>query len=176
MTRIPPRPETGLGEAELERLFAKLEKPMYNVVFRYVWEAEEAHDLVQEAFVRLWHMRDRVRLDTVEALLWRIAVNQASKRRRSRRLWQWMTLDEDVWTSPVVAADLALSANERDAAVRRAVDALPERQRAVMTLCAFSGLSYAEVASVLDIPEGTVASRRHQALATLRQTLGADHG
>jgi RNA polymerase sigma-70 factor (ECF subfamily) len=58
--------------------------------------------------------------------------------------------------------------------VRRAVDALPERLRRVVVLTELAELSYADVARVLAIPEGTVASRRHAAVRRLRKLLG--HG
>jgi len=60
---------------------------------------------------------------------------------------------------------------ERAAAVRSAVDALPERLRRVMALCELSELSYAEIATALAIPAGTVASRRNAAVARLRRHL-----
>ena len=51
-----------------------------NVVYRWVWRAEEAQDIVQEAFVRLWRMRERVDLATVEPLVHRIALNLGAQR------------------------------------------------------------------------------------------------
>jgi RNA polymerase sigma-70 factor (ECF subfamily) len=56
--------------------------------------------------------------------------------------------------------------------VRAAVDALPERLRDVVLLCEFSGMTQAQVAAVLDIPPGTVASRRSLAAGRLRELLG----
>jgi RNA polymerase sigma-70 factor (ECF subfamily) len=58
-------------------------------------------------------------------------------------------------------------------AVRDAVTALPESHRAVVVLSVYEGLSQAEIAEVLDIPSGTVASRKSYALETLRRRLAA---
>ena len=44
-------------EKKLETFYARLEKPVYNVVYRWLWREEDARDVVQEAFVRLWRMR-----------------------------------------------------------------------------------------------------------------------
>jgi len=163
----------GLDEAALERLYVELEKPMYNVVYRWVWNPEEARDVVQEAFVRAWRMRDEVRLDTARPLLYKIALNLASNRRRARKLWRWVSL-EAVWGQRSHEPDPEESTSERERrmAVRRAIDALPERYRKVVTLCELTGMSYTEVARVLDIPPGTVASRRHAALKLLEDQLG----
>jgi RNA polymerase sigma-70 factor (ECF subfamily) len=168
-----PASATELDEAELERLYVELEKPLYNVVYRWVWSPEEARDLVQEAFIRLWRMRERVEIESVKPLLFRIALNLASNRRRSRKLWRWVSL-EAIWrrAAPAPDPEEATSSNERRAAVQHAVDALPDRYRRVVALCELAGMSYADAAGVLDIPPGTVASRKHTALKLLRRRLG----
>ena len=168
----------GLDQPTLEALYERLETSLYNVVYRWVWDPEEARDLVQEAFLRLWGARERVVLATVEPLAYRIAVNLASNRRRQRRRWAWLGLGDDDPLAPPGAdgpadAETEALARERCLALRRAVDALPERLRRVVLLTEFSELSYAQVAAALGIPPGTVGSRRNQALALLRERLGA---
>lgn len=161
-----------LTRAALEDLYTRLEKPMYNVVFRWLWDAEEARDVVQEAFCRLWRARDRVELATVEPFVYKVALNLASNRRRGRRLWQWVSWDRaPAQASDLRDADESLVLRERRAAVRRAVDKLPERHKRVVMLCEFSSMSYERVAETLGIPPGTVASRRHAALEKLRRSL-----
>lgn len=156
----------------LEVLYARLERPMYSALYRSTWDAEEAQDLVQEAFVRLWAIRDRVRPATVEPLVWRIATNLARKRRRWSRLRAFFGLDERR-ADPGDGPDAGLLGAERAASVRAAIEALPERDREVVLLTHFSELSTREVAEVLGIPEGTVGSRRNRAMAALRATLTA---
>src|SRR4051794_886636 len=77
------RVATALDKPTLEALYMKLEKPMFNVVYRWTWNASDAQDVVQEAFLNIWKARDRVDLATVEPLLYRAALNLASNRRRS---------------------------------------------------------------------------------------------
>jgi RNA polymerase sigma factor (sigma-70 family) len=164
-----------MTKTEFERLFSQLEKPVYNVVYRWLWREEEAADVVQESFLKLWRMRDEVRPETVEALIFRIAVNLASNRRRRNKLWQWTGLGAlaDLGGGQTPEAELR-DARDR-AAVRGAIDALPEKLRRVVIMTEMSGLSYAEVAVALDIPEGTVGSRRSAALSKLRGALGGSH-
>jgi RNA polymerase sigma-70 factor (ECF subfamily) len=146
------------------------------VVYRWLWDATEAADVVQDAFVRLWAMRDRVQPATVEPLVYRIALNQAANRRRRRRLWRWVGLEPA--PDPRPSATDHLEGAELDGALRAAVDALPEKLRRVVMLCELSGMSYQQVADVLGVPVGTVGSRRNAALARLRAVLGeeVDHG
>ena len=73
--------------------FTLLEKPPCNVVFRWVWNMDDVQDVVQDAFVRLWRMRARVDLVTVEPLIYKIALNLAASRRRSKKIWRWVSLD-----------------------------------------------------------------------------------
>jgi RNA polymerase sigma-70 factor (ECF subfamily) len=144
-----------------------------NVVYRWVWSAEEAQDITQDAFMKVWSRRDGVDVATVEALLYRTAVNLASNRRRSRRLWGLVGLGSV--NEPAAAApppDEDLDAARRNARVRAAIDALPEKLRRVILLTELSELPHAEVAAILDIPEGTVASRRNTALKRLREAVG----
>jgi len=163
------------GQPQLEALYARLEKPVYNVVYRWVWSTEDAAEIVQEAFVRLWAMRDRVRIASAEPLVYTIAINLARKRRRWRRLRSFVGLETEQPASVEVALSDLLDA-ERAQAVRAAVDALPEHLKSVMLLCHYSGLSYREVGEALAIPEGTVASRRHHALKRVRDALEDGHG
>jgi RNA polymerase sigma-70 factor (ECF subfamily) len=161
-----------MREEDLEQLYARLEKPLYNVVFRWVWNLDDAQDIVQEAFARLWRMRARIDMDTVDALIYKIALNLAASRRRSNRVWRWVSLEalHEV-RAPVRPADESLVAGEERARLRSAVEALPEDLRRVIMLCEYSELSYDEIAGVLSIPAGTVGSRRHRALRQLKHQL-----
>jgi RNA polymerase sigma-70 factor (ECF subfamily) len=170
----PHIPEAGeLTRPALEDLYARMEKPLYNVVYRRLWDRGEAQDVVQEAFLQVWRSRERVRPATLEPLLYRAALNLASKRLRTRRLWRWVGLG-DAAEHPAArpAADEDLDRARREARLRQAIDALPEKLRSVLLLTELSGLGHAEVALALKIPEGTVASRRFLA----KQRLGAELG
>jgi RNA polymerase sigma-70 factor, ECF subfamily len=162
-----------LTRSALEDLYERLEKPLYNVIYRWTWHVDDARDLVQETFLRLWRMRDRVEMETVTALAYRIGINLASNRRRSRRLWRLLSL-ETVVDHPHREARAHQDLEQEDIrrAVRRAIQRLPERLRRVILLAEYSGLSYREISTILGIPEGTVGSRRHAAVRHLRRSLG----
>lgn len=164
-----------LDRAALDALYRRLERRVYNVVFRWVWSAEDAREIVQESFVRLWDMRARVRMETVEPLLYQIAISQASKRRRWTRRWGWLRSNDTERPAELLPADDALGISAEATALRKAVDALPETERAVIMLVAFSELTYEDVGRTLGIAPGTVGSRRHSALARLRAALKERH-
>jgi RNA polymerase sigma-70 factor (ECF subfamily) len=163
----------GLDQKTLEQLYVKLETPIYNVVYRWLWDASEARDVTQEAFLNVWKARDRVDLATVEPLLYRTALNLASNRRRSLRVWRWLGLDAaggEPTSAP--STDDALDQEDRRRRVREAIDALDDRQRQVLMLSEYAELSYEQIAETLGIPSGTVGSRRSAALRALAAKLG----
>lgn len=151
-----------LDRPALEALYQRLEGRLVGVVYRWTWSREDAQEVVQDAFLKLWKARRRVRRDTAEAYVWRIALNEARNWRRRRAVLSWVGLDRE----PVGPTDF------HDApAVRRAVDALPEDLRRVVLLCEVAGMRYQEVADILGIPAGTVGSRRTRAMQQLREAL-----
>jgi RNA polymerase sigma-70 factor (ECF subfamily) len=165
----------GLDQATLERLYVKLEKPIFNVVYRWVWNASDAREITQEAFLKVWKARDRVDVSTVEPLLYRSALRLASNKRRSARLWRWLGIEaagEEASASPT--SEEALASARKKERVRAAIDALPARLREVVMLTEYAELSYEEIATTLGIPAGTVGSRRNAALARLADALGPD--
>jgi RNA polymerase sigma-70 factor (ECF subfamily) len=162
-----------LDSASLEALFVRCEKPVFNVVYRWLWNADEARDVTQEAFMKLWAARARVDAETAEPLLFRAALNLAANRLRGRKLWRLLTL-EPLREHPheQTGADATLEVEQRRLAVRKAIEALPEKLKQVVVMCELSGLSYQQISEALKIPTGTVGSRRSLALTALEQSLG----
>lgn len=146
--------------------YRRLEKPLYNVVYRVLWNAAESQDVVQEAFLRCWRRKNDVRADGFTALLYSTALNLARNRRRSARLWRMV----DVSAVADVPADDAAS-EPVSPTVRAVFDSLPATLRDVVLLTELAGMTYAEVAAALGVAEGTIGSRRARALALLRARL-----
>ena len=160
---------TSVDKEQWIEVYRVLEKPLYNVVYRVIWDAAESQDVVQETFLRCWRHKEDVRADGFKALLFRTALNLASNRRRRARIWRMVgvtAIDDSMAGNP---ADEPLSAG-----MRAALDALPESLRSVLLLTELAGMSYAEIAVALGVAEGTVGSRRTRALALLREQLNIE--
>jgi len=157
----------GLDEAEWVEQYVKLERPLYNVVYRWVWDSAESQDIVQEAFLRCWRIRERVDPERLQALVFTTALRLASNQRRRRKLWRWVTLNDEHLAEDV--ADTAAGLAGRH--VRSALEELPDSLRRVLLLSELAGMSYKEIAAVMNIREGSVGSRRSRALSRLRQNL-----
>lgn len=159
-----------LDEGGLYACYRRLERPLFNVLYRMLWNRQDCQDLIHDAFLRVWQRRKQVDAEKLDALIWTAALNLARNRLRWRRLWRSDALDAewpDSQPSPETAADF-LSQQRR---LHAALANLPAAMREVLLLGEFSGLSQADIASVLRIPPGTVASRRHHALRKLRALL-----
>ncbi len=146
---------------DLERLYGERYGVFLDGMSRVLRDREAAHDVVQEAFARALRQRRRFRGDgSLEAWVWRIAVNQALKQRRELRA---------VWHGDVeVAAPVALPPDDD---VWEAVRSLPPRRRLVVFLRYFADLPYGEIARICDVSEGTVAATLAQAHAELAGSL-----
>ena len=157
---------SALDEATFEALYVRLERPLYNAAYRYVWHAEDARDVVQEAFMKLWDARARIEVDGAEAYAWRAVLNTAANKRRWHKLRSFTGLDALV--SSKASPHDALARKRDDESVRRAVDALPDDLKRVVLLSEIGGMKHDDIAHVLQIAPGTVASRRSRAFALLR--------
>ncbi|HET7130793.1 MAG TPA: sigma-70 family RNA polymerase sigma factor [Gammaproteobacteria bacterium] len=163
---------TGVDDASWVGLYRELEKPLYNVVYRWLWDRMESQDVVQEAFLRCWRARGGIRPEGLKAYVYRTALNLASNRRRAKRLWRLVSF-ESLPDEPPGASDGAPVLSRQ---VQRAVDALPEQLKRVLFLSEIAGMSYGEIAAVTGVQEGTVGSRRNRALALLRKRLEPREG
>ena len=125
--------------------------------------SDAARDVVQEAFAQALRDRHAYRGDgSLAGWVWQIAFRTALRARRNGG--RELTLDELVEAAPVPRA-------ERDPELAEAVRRLAPRRRLVVYLRYFADLPYAEIASLLDISEGTVAATLSQAHAELLEQL-----
>ena len=136
----------------LEQLYRERYTIFRDVLAGIVGSHDLARDVVQEAFARALRERRRFRGEgSLEAWVWKIAVNVALKQRRS------------LVSAQELAAEPAADAGRSDPAVRHAVLALPPRRRLVIFLRYFADLSYREIAEIVRVSEGTVAATLSQA-------------
>jgi RNA polymerase sigma-70 factor (ECF subfamily) len=170
--------EPGITEREWQALYVRLERPLYNLAYRYVWDPEEAQDTVHDAFLQLWARRRRIRSDTANRYLWTSVLNLSRKRRRWRRTKSFLHGEEalhDLAVSGSAESDVAASQEHR--LLYRAIDRLPEKLRSVLLLTEFGEMPHKSIAELLSVPAGTVASRRHLALQQLYSELRSEcHG
>ena len=164
-----------------EPLVEKYRQRAYRLAYNVLRDPEEAWDVAQDAFIRAFQALPSFRGDSAfYTWLFRIVVNVARDRARQHaargRAFGTERVDEKDWDRILVDQGVAPDANatqveERERIVR-ALATLSEPHRAIIMLSDLEGLSYREIAEVLNIPMGTVMSRLHNARRRLRDALG----
>ena len=161
-------------------IVARWESRLYNFVYRYIGDAEEAKDITQESFVRAYsHLEGFRGQSKFSSWLYQIALNLCRSKLRRRRSRPMVSIDDREEDNPLFSlpderatpAEHTLE-RERAVAVREALAQLPEAQRTVIILKEYNGLKFREIAEILDTPESTVKSRLYHGLEDLAQALG----
>jgi RNA polymerase sigma factor (sigma-70 family) len=134
----------------------------------------EAEDAVQDAFVKAFRKLDGFRADAAfRPWLFTIVANEARNRRRSLARRGKLELQVRAQPQPVGAnVDEEVARHDQRQRLLDVVAELPDRQREIISLRYFAGLSESETAEVLSAPLGTVKSRLSRALDLLRSRLG----
>ena len=147
---------------------------VYRLAYRLTGNRVDAEDLTQEVFVRVFRSLDTYSPGTFEGWLHRITTNLfLDGARRKQRIRFDALSDERAarLASPTPAPETAFAERTFDDDVERALAALPPDFRAAVVLCDVEGLSYEEIATILDAKLGTVRSRIHRGRAMLRTAL-----
>lgn len=160
-------------------LVIKYQHKIVQLVTRYVKDPTEAQDLAQEAFIKAFKAIDGFRGESAfYTWLYRIAINTAKNElvAKSRKRGDCADIDESELETAPALQDLEtpesdLLNQEILAAIKKTIDNLPEEMRIAIILCEFDGLSYEEIAKVMDCPIGTVRSRIFRAREAIDHVL-----
>lgn len=161
-----------LTEQVLLDCYQRLEKPLYNMLYRMLWHSQDCQDLLQEAFLKVWQQGANLELQTLDAYVYSTAMNLARNKIRWRMNWLFDNLDPvlEQWFGTDTPEN-TLMQQQQQQLLCKALTVLPAKEREVLLLTEYSELTLADVAVVLQIPPGTVASRRNRALRHLQQQL-----
>ena len=170
-------------EAGFNYLAEKYHRPMIHFLYRMVGNQAVAEELAQEVFLRVYRARSSYRAEAkFTTWLYRIATNLAVNHARDtkhERTAQTIYLDQpdpETGTTPDVAddeptAEQQLMRDERMAAIRKHVLALPERQRMAVLMHKYQGMDYRQIGDVLKLSESATKSLLFRAYQTLRDKL-----
>lgn len=160
----------------LDVLYDRYGQFVYSVALRILNSSEEAEDVTQETFLKLWQRCDTYRSDraSLSSFIVMMARSKAIDRLRSRkshhqRLHQWH-LAHNALAHPNTPFESA-TLRERSQKLQIALEQLSAAERDVLEKAYYEGFSQSEIAKHHDIPLGTVKSRSRQALKKLRSAL-----
>jgi RNA polymerase sigma-70 factor (ECF subfamily) len=170
-------------EAGFNYLVEKYHRQMIHFLFRMVRNQAIAEEMAQEVFLRVYRSRESYRAEAkFTTWLYRIATNLAvnlardTKHERAAQTIYLDAPDRETGTTPDVADDepsveQRLLRDERMAAIRKHVMALPERQRMAVLMHKYQGMDYRQIGEVLKLSESATKSLLFRAYQTLRDKL-----
>lgn len=158
--------------AEFERQALVHTDALYGAAYRLTRNPRDAEDLVQDSLLRAYRFWDSFEQDSnCKAWLLRIVtntfINEYQRKKRSREVLDAATAEQDTTDGVLIHADANQRQNpertllDRSVSddVQRALESLPEDFRTAVVLCDVQGLSYKEIAEIMQTPVGTVMSR-----------------
>jgi RNA polymerase sigma-70 factor (ECF subfamily) len=160
-------------EAAFERLVERYYQRIDRLAQQVVRQPMAAEDIAQEVFLRAYRALPRFRGEaSLYSWLYRITINLSLNYLRRQAHQISMPQDSEA-ASPAVADDpsVVIEGQERERLIRKAIDTLPAHYRIAIILRDLEGLSYQEIADILDIPMGTVKSRINFGKGLLRKAL-----
>ena len=163
-------------------LVRRYQDRLYSTVYRLLDSAEDAQDVVQEAFLHAYQSLDGFKGDSLFfTWLYRIAVNTAISLKRKRRVV--LSIDgarngeggiEPLDPSETTRPGHALEQAEQERRIQQALNRLSPEHRAVLIMKDMEGQKYETMAEALQVPIGTIRSRLHRARLELREILERD--
>ena len=168
-------------DAALDALMERHAGHVFQFLFRMIGDEEEANDLAQETFVRVYRHRQNYNGGKFTTWLYTIAGNLARGEFRRRSRHPNVSLEQEselrggklseTLPSPGASPSDNLEASERTRAVRSAVDNLPAELREAIVLCEWQELSAAEAGTVLNTSSRGIESKLYRARKLLRESL-----
>jgi RNA polymerase sigma-70 factor (ECF subfamily) len=165
-----------------ELLVMKYQRKLARLLSRMVRDPAEIEDITQESFIKAYRALPQFRGESAfYTWLYRIAVNTAknylvARGRRAPTTTEFNAEEAEGFDDAELLRDIAtpeaeLQTKQIAAAVNKAVDALPEELRTAITLREIEGLSYEEIAQMMDCPIGTVRSRIFRAREAISEKI-----
>ena len=168
------------GDAEsFNELILRWERPIYALAYRVIGREEDARDVCQETFLRAFRALPGFKGEAkFSSWLYRITLNLCRDWIRRERRTPVVQPPEGIdvielagETSPSESIEELVSRHELGRAVGKAMSQLPEEQRTAIILKEYHGLTFQEIADLLDCPLSTVKTRLYQGLSVLRKQL-----
>lgn len=150
------------------QLYSRTRAAVYGLVLSYLKHADDAQDVTQDAFVRIWDSAPQYRPQG-RPMAWMLTVARNLALMRLRERGKSRTLEEGEWDA-IPAHAPAVTPEDRQV-LQNALAQLSDRERQVVLLHAVTGLKHREIAAVLQIPLATALSQYHRALKKLKVQL-----
>ena len=153
-------------EVAFTRIIKKYQEKLYWHIRRMVVEHEDANDVLQNMFIKVWKSLENFREDSqLYTWLYRIATNESLTFLQQQKKRSSLSIDdEDSTIGNKIKADEHFDANKLEWKLQLAIQKLPEKQRAVFNLRYYDEMPYEEMSRVLETSEGALKASYHHAV------------
>ncbi|HEY9559762.1 MAG TPA: sigma-70 family RNA polymerase sigma factor [Anseongella sp.] len=158
-------------DAAFNELVLAYQQRVYWHVRRLVISHEDADDLVQEIFIRIWNHLDNFRGDAqLFTWIYRIATNECTSFLKRKKMKPTVSIDQDEGRLlEKLREDPYINGNELQLKLQEAILTLPEKQRLVFNMRYFDELKYDEMSEILETSVGALKASYHHAVKKLEQ-------
>lgn len=160
-------------ESAFEKLFTIFYKSLCSYAFGMIKDRDQAEEIVQDILFKIWQSRSDLKLDlTIRAYLYRSVYNRCLNYFRHEKVKQeYQSYNIALNQNSYESASSRLTYNELSAKINEGIDTLPPACRKVFRLSRMEGLSYKEIAGILEISVKTVENQMGKALKMMRKHL-----
>ncbi|MEA3461064.1 MAG: RNA polymerase sigma-70 factor [Bacteroidota bacterium] len=165
----------GIREGDLtsfESLYETYYQPLCNFAYLFLNDEEASRDLVSELFVGLWNRRKKLNIkQSIKSYMYKSAKNAVVSYQRKRKIRFVELKEEAIEPLSDVSPEILLLKKEFQSVLNQAIGGLPEKSGLVFRMKKLDGLSYREIAQVLNITEKTVENHMAIAIRKIRLAL-----
>lgn len=164
--RAPSTCRAAFGD--MIRLYSE---PLYRQIRRMVQNHEDADDLLQNTFMKAWQNIENFRGDArLSTWLYKIAINESLSHLEKERKRQGVSLDdEESLIVNLIEADKEIDGDELAVQLRKAIAALPEKQRLVFNMRYYDDMKYEQMSEILGTSVGALKASYHLAVKKIEQ-------
>lgn len=159
------------------RIINKYKNQLYATVLRMTKNPQDAQDLVQEAFIKVYHQLDKYKgKGSFSSWIYRVTINHCMDefRKKGHKIMK-VKVDEDRVVNPNHPEVIFLK-NEKSRQLERLIATLPEDERLILLLRYVNELSYSEISELMETPISNVRNKIHRAKKKMRDTVKREGG
>jgi len=161
---------TGITQVEFDQVFMDWYIPVRNSVYYKTGDMQEAEDITQDTFLKVWESREKVNIQTIGPLLYKISRNIFLNRIGHKRVALKFAseYDDDLNSE---SPDFLLEMNDFDRRLQASLSGLDERYRSVFLMNRIDDMTYSQIATNLGLSVKAIEKRMSKALAFLKESL-----
>ncbi len=163
----------GQADRAFQFIVHRYQEAIYWHIRRLVVSHDDANDIVQEVFIKVWKALPKFRKDSsLYTWMYRIATNEAlSFLKKKKRRYLMPLVDMGKQLEETLEADAWYQGNEMERKLQKAILSLPEKQRAVFNLRYYDEMKYEDMAEILDTSVGALKASYHHAVKKIEKSV-----